>query len=128
MKALLTSLLILVLTASSWAELEIEDLVVHRQGDNVNLRVNLRNTTRRGQLGPIVVRLYARQDAQDTWTEVKVWRNIGKVAPGYRVARDFFEAGHPFLSGLAGGGSFQVRATVEAPGVSGLERVVDFRG
>lgn len=94
----------------------VEELVVRRQGDRVNVRVVLRNPSSVRQPGPIVIELFARRDASAAWEKVKTWKDIPYLQPGYKVARDIFQDNSPVLQALSQG-TFEVRAVVKAPGL-----------
>ncbi len=98
------------------ADVRIDELLVRRKNGHMNLRVNLSNPSSRTQCGPIKVILYARPDANSAWTKVKAWSNIQKLAPGNRVARDFFDENNASLDAIAGSPAFEARAVVQAPG------------
>lgn len=118
---------LLLLTGVAVAEIRIDDLLVRRKDGHMNLRVNVSNPSHRGQRGPIKITLYARPDSESNWEKVKVWNNITSLAPGNRVARDFFDENNAHLDSIAESPSFEARAVVEAPGVPSQEmtRTVD---
>lgn len=103
------------------ADVRIDDVIVRRKGGGVNIRVNLTNPSGHTQRGPIRITLYARPDSSSEWEQVKVWNNITKLAPGNRVARDFFDQNNSRLKEIATYPAFEARAVVEAPGCASQE-------
>jgi hypothetical protein len=104
-----------------WADVSIEELLVRREGASVNLRINVHNTGAESQKGPVMISLYVRKDANDTWQLLKQW-NEASLAAGNRLARDYFDPDNQYLTDLAHTGSFQVKATVTAPGIEDVAR------
>lgn len=111
-----TLALITAMFQSAHADAVVDDLQVRRSGDNVNIRVGVRNPAGTRQKGPIVVDLYVRQGESDSWTKIKTWSNVNALAARHRIARDYFDANSALLKDLAGKGRFQARAVVTAPG------------
>jgi hypothetical protein len=109
--ALLTALL-----HPARADAVVEDVLVRRTGDNVNIRVTVSNPAATKQAGPVVVDLYVRPTEADAWTKVQSWNNIEALAAGNRVSRDYFDENNAILKDLASRGRFQARAVVTAPG------------
>lgn len=116
--SLVTLGLALAMLVPAMAEATIDDLQVRRVGSHLNVRVTVRNPGKVAQEGPIKIDLEARATSEDPWTSIKTWADVKSMPPSYRVARDFFDENSPFLTELAAGGKFQVRATVVAPGVT----------
>ena len=119
-------MILLATTLTCYADVAIEELLVRRQDSNVNIRVNVTNPSSQTQEGPIVVALLARQDQSMPWTTIHVWNNIAKLAPGNRVARDYFDENDAVLARLAEQGTFQVKALVRSPGDIAVESVTTF--
>ena len=95
----------------------IEDLLIRRVDDRVNVRVVVDNPTNVTERAPVVT-LYARPNETAEWTLIKTWNIIRYIKPGYRVARDIFEVNSPELHDMAQNGAlFQVKAVVTGPGV-----------
>lgn len=118
MRQIFTILALLVaLLSPASADAIVDDVLVRREGDHVNVRVNLHNPATTRQPGPVVVDLYARANESDAWTKLTSWNDIEFIQPGYKVSRDFFGANSPTLEALAAHGRFQVKATVTAPGL-----------
>ena len=101
-----------------YADAVVEELLLRRQGSNVNVRVNLSNPATTVQKGPVVVELSVRADENSPWTAIKSWDDIDNIKPGNKISRDFFDENNAFLRNLAAQGRFQARATVRAPGIS----------
>ena len=99
------------------ADAVVEDVLVRRQGSNVNVRVNVVNPATTTQKGPIVVELAVRPDENSAWTSIKTWNDIANLKAGNKVSRDFFDENNVVLKSLAAQGKFQARATVKAPGL-----------
>jgi hypothetical protein len=126
LRKLFLPVVLLATTLTCYADIAIEDLLVRRQGSNINIRVNVNNPSSQTQDGPIVVALLARKDASMPWTTVHVWNNISKLAPGNRVARDYFDENNTMLAELAEQGTFEVKALVRSPGDGAVESVTTF--
>lgn len=116
MKSLLSALAIFAaMVLPAQADVLIEDLLVRRMTDSVNIRVSITNSALTRQPGPVQVDLYVRATEEDEWINIRTWNNIASMGPGHRISRDFFEENHPLLRDLAALGRFQVRASVKAP-------------
>jgi hypothetical protein len=91
------------LLVSGWAsaDIRIDEVLVRRKEGRMNLRVNIINPASVTQKGPIKITLYARPDSESNWEQVKVWTNIGKLAAGHRVARDFFDLNNTRLKQIS---------------------------
>lgn len=100
-----------------YADAVIDELLVIRQGSNVNLRVNVVNPAATAQEGPVVVQLAVRPSEGDAWTPIKIWNDIQNIKPGNKVSRDFFDENNHVLKTLASKGKFQAKATVTGPGL-----------
>lgn len=111
-------LLLLVLTLPATAQSLFEDLRISREGDIVNIRVTLKNSTGRTQAGPLKIELYARPMGAEQWSKVQTWTNLPKLAKGNRVSRDFFSKDGDLVSNLAMQDHFEVRAVLTGPGLS----------
>lgn len=116
-------LLFLLLAAPAAADIAVEDIVINRKADEVNIRVNLYNPGPSTAYAPIVVGLWVRADEHEEWRLLKDWSNITKLPVGYKVSRDFFSA-TPGDADPALLGSFQVQATARSRSgqVTSLER------
>jgi hypothetical protein len=99
------------------AEAVIDDLQVRRVGPNVNVRVTVRNPGDIPQGGPVTIDLFTRASADDEWLPLRSWDDIKMIEPGNRYSRDFFDKNSDLLTDLAQKGRFQVKATVNAPGL-----------
>lgn len=117
-KAFIASLL---LTSFAGADVRIDEVLVRRKEGRMNLRVSISNPASVTQKGPIHITLYARPDNSAPWEQVKVWTNIQKLAPGNRVARDFFDQNNARLKEIADAPAFEARAVVKAPGYPAQE-------
>jgi quinol monooxygenase YgiN len=104
-----------------FADLQIQDVLVRRQGSSVNVRVDVMNPGAKKQSGPVTIELYVRKDASDSWTLVKTWNDVRSLAAHNRVARDYFDENNALLKQLAQAGTFEARAVVSAPGVAAVE-------
>ncbi|MCE7875235.1 hypothetical protein DYH09_33395 [bacterium CPR1] len=98
------------------ADIEIEQLLVRMRGEDVNIRVTIRNPGANRQAGPVMIDLYVRDDASSPWEKVRTWNDIAFVQPGYRVSRDFFEENNARLRALAADHQFEAKAVVRVPG------------
>ena len=116
-QTLATLALLAAMLLPAQADAIVDDVLVRREGDHVNVRVNLRNPATTRQPGPVVIDLYARPGENDAWTKITSWNDIEFIQPGYKVSRDFFGTNREVLQQLAQGGRFQVKATVSAPGL-----------
>lgn len=118
MKRVLTAFALFVgMIIPAQADAIVDQLLVRREGDHVNIRVNLRNPASTRQAGPVVIDLYARPSEADAWTKINSWNDIEFIQPGYKVSRDFFGTNSEVLKQLASKGRFQVKATITAPGL-----------
>lgn len=127
MKKFIAPLVILLLQLPSFADTAVENLLVRRQGDNVNIRVTVSNPGAETQAGPVVVTLFARQGEGSEWVELTSWDNIAKIPKGHRVSRDYFDANNVTLKDYATSGDFEVRAVVKAPGgAAEVEKISTF--
>lgn len=122
-----TILLLLTLTSTLYAETAIQEVKVRRVGADVNIRVVVVNPGARAQRGPVLVDLYVRDTEGQPWQKIKSWRNIHRIKPGEKVARDFFEENNATLRALAADGAFQARAVVRAPGAQDSESVFSWQ-
>ncbi len=104
------------LLAPCSAEVAIEELKVRMQGQDVNIRVSIRNPGRQTQAGPIMIDLYVRDDAGSPWQLIKTWNDLPKLQAGYRVSRDFFEENNALLRALAADKQFDAKAVIRLPG------------
>ncbi|MGE0488694.1 MAG: hypothetical protein AB7S38_05735 [Vulcanimicrobiota bacterium] len=118
MRNLIVALLLVFAHLPATAEVVVEDLLVRRKDDNVNIRVTVKNPGSSTQRGPVVVELYARPNENEGWQKIKSWNNITKLQRGFRVSRDFFDENNVYLAQLAATGSFEVKAVVSAPGLA----------
>ena len=101
----------------------VEDVVVRRQGADVNIRVTVHNDTAARVKAPVFT-LYVRKDDAAAWVKVKTWNDITMIQPHYKVSRDYFDENNAMLRALAASGSFQAKATVQAPGLTeGAEKI-----
>jgi hypothetical protein len=98
------------------ADAVVDDVLVRRAGDDVNIRVTVRNPAKARQAGPVMVDLYVRAGESDEWTKVKSWDDIEYIGGGYKVSRDYFDENNSLLKDLAAKGRFQSKAVVTAPG------------
>lgn len=118
MRKWIVALLLVFSQLPAAADVVVEDLLVRRKDDNVNIRVTVRNPGSSTQAGPVVVELYARPNENEGWQKIKSWNNITKLQRGFRVSRDFFDENNVYLAQLAAAGSFEVKAVVSAPGLT----------
>ena len=118
MRKLIVALLLVFAHLPALADAQIEDLLVRRKDNNVNIRVTVRNPGTSTQQGPVVIDLFARANENEGWQKIKTWNNISKLQRGFRVSRDFFDENNVYLAQLATAGSFEVRAVVTAPGLA----------
>ncbi len=117
MKSSILSLILgLVLSVPALADIEIEQLQVRMKGEDVNIRVTVRNPGAQRQAGPVVIDLFIRDNASSPWEKIRTWNDIAFVQPGYRVSRDFFEENNARLRALAADHEFEAKAVVRVPG------------
>ncbi len=117
MKNSLIALAVLIASACpAFADALVDEVLVRRMGDDVNIRVTVRNPAKTRQPGPVTVDLYVRAGESDEWSKVKSWNDIEYIGGGYKVSRDYFDENNSFLKELAAGGRFQSKAVVTAPG------------
>jgi hypothetical protein len=111
-----TTLLFLALmlsqTAPAFADVVLDELLVRRKNGAVNIRVKLYNPESYGAKGPFHLEIAGRSDPSSPWESLKTWNNIGKLAPGHRVARDYFDPNSEILQRLSGLPSFEIRAVL----------------
>lgn len=112
----LITLLLMTLAAPVRADVGINDLLVRRKDGAVNIRVNLRNFGQVGAKGPFHLEIFGRADANESWQSLKVWTNIGKLAPGYKVSRDFFGPNSALLQQLSTLPTFEIQAILSGSG------------
>jgi hypothetical protein len=124
----LTALAGFILAAPALATAKIEELLVRRQGKDMNIRVTLNNPDGRMQKGPIRVDLYARPDHSSRWEKIKTWNNVRVVGANKRISRDFFEANSAKLQAIAAAPAFEARAVLHAPGTSDVEMTGVYNG
>lgn len=108
------------------ADIEVGDLVVNRQAESVNVRVNMHNPGPATARSPITVRLFVRADGEETFREVKNWSNITKLAVGHRVSRDYFNESPGDWDPAFNAPSFTVRATATSSAGREAEFVKQF--
>ena len=110
------------MAAGALADVNIDQLLVRRKGEDVNIRVQIRNPGVKRQAGPVLIDLYVRDNASLPWEKIRTWKDISVIKPGDRIARDFFEENNVKLRDLAADGAFQARAVVTLPnGAKGAE-------
>lgn len=128
MHKLFMSALVAAVCTATYADVAVEDILARRQGADINVRVTVNNPAKATQKGPVKVILAVRQTSADQWQVIKTWTDISKMAGGYRVSRDFFQANHPVLRQLAEQGAFEIRATAQAPGAPKTgEKIVSWK-
>ena len=116
MKKLFSVLLVGLCAASAWADVTIQDVLVRKRGNQVNVRVNLINLDGPTVNKPVIT-LYIRPDENSEWEQIKVWTNIAKIGVGEKVSRDFFEENNARLAESATHPAFEVKAAFRAQGV-----------
>ncbi len=127
MKRLLALTVLMLLQLPSLADTAVENVLIRRQGENVNIRVTVTNPGAATQAGPIVVTLFARQNEGQEWVKLTSWNNIAKIPKGHRVSRDYFDENNTTLKEFAAAGHFEVRTVVNAPGgAAAVEKVSVF--
>ena len=116
------------ITVSAWADVKIDELLVRRKGQDVNVRVLIRNPGAKAQKGPVRIVLYVRDNDSLPWDKIRTWNDIKSIKPGDRIARDFFEENNQKLRELARDGAFEARAVVTLPnGARGAESTYSWR-
>jgi hypothetical protein len=109
-------LFLLALVSPALADVGIDSLLVRRKNGAVNVRVNLFNFGPGGAKGPFHLEILGRADANDSWQSMKVWTNIGKLAAGHKVSRDFFDPNSTVLARLSTLPFFEVKAVLSVAG------------
>ena len=127
MKFIAALVIFLAVSVPASADVSIEEVLVRRRGQDLNVRVNLLNPGSKPQQGIRLV-LYVRPHDQAIWEVAKSWSNIGTLRPGNRSSRDFFEAGNWHLRQIASNPAFEARVTVDYPGGQHQEKIVVYRG
>jgi len=129
MKTTLVAALVLGgMTVSAWADVKIDELLVRRKGEDVNIRVLIRNPGAKTQKGPVQIVLYVRDNESLPWEMIRTWNDISVIKAGNRIARDFFEENNQKLRELAQDGAFEARAVVTLPnGAKGAETTYSWR-
>jgi hypothetical protein len=73
------------------AKLEMNDIIIRKKGQTVNLRTVVKNvgdTTATGLKDNLTVYLYVKDDAGN-WKEVQKWSNAEKIVKGEKNSRDY---------------------------------------
>lgn len=123
-----TALLLSGMTVSAWADVKIDELLVRRKGEDVNVRVLIRNPGSKVQKGPVQVVLYVRDNSTLPWDKIRTWNDIKVIKAGDRIAKDFFEENNQKLRQLAQDGAFEARAVVTLPnGAKGAETTYSWK-
>ena len=112
----LAALLGLFLFVPASAEIAINEMVINKAGENMNVRIVLGNPSSTVQKGPITMVLYARKDAYSTWQKIKVWTDVTEIKSGDKVARDIFGANSPLMRSISATPSWEARAWASAAG------------
>lgn len=99
------------------ADVTLKDVLFRTKGEDMNIRVVVRNRTNKVQTGPVKITLFLRPNSGAMWQEVKTWDDIAKLEPGQSVARDLFTENVEMLKGASSNNGLEAKATVEAPGV-----------
>lgn len=107
----------------AFADVKIQDILLRKQGDDINVRVVTTNPARLSQKGPVRVNLFVRADPDSPWRLVKNW-SIVKIKPGEKVSRDVFAENSVALRNAAENYNWQAKATVTAPGARNGEKTV----
>lgn len=121
MKKFFSFLLVGLCATSAWADVTIQDVLVRKQGEQVNVRVNLINLDGETVNKPVIT-LYIRPDENSEWEKIKVWTDIAKIPVGEKVSRDFFEENNARLAEIATYPAFEVKAAFSAEGVEEYSR------
>ncbi len=116
------------MATSALADVKIDEVMVRRKGQDINLRVVISNPGKTAQKGPVQIELSVRDSEKDPWVKIKTWNDISVIKPGNKIARDFFEENNETLRALAIDGAFETRAIVTLPnGAKGVETVYSWR-
>lgn len=116
------------MAAQAFADVKIDQVLVRRKGQDINLRVVISNPGKTRQPGPVKIDLYVRDTPDKPWEKITSWNDIAFIQPGYKVARDFFEENNETLRALAVDGAFETRAVVSLPnGAKGVETVYSWK-
>ena len=112
------------------ADVAIKDVLLRRAagGDDINVRVVVRNRARTTQAGPVKLTLWLRANGTAEWEMVKEWEDIAKLGAGESVSRDLFTAGNEVLKGATSNPDLQAKARVEAPGTKSDTKTVSNTG
>jgi len=129
MKAFGMSLLILgSMATAAFADVKIDEVMVRRKGQDINLRVVISNPGATPQKGPVQIALSVRDTPDKPWVPIKTWNDISVIKPGNKIARDFFEENNETLRAMAIDGAFETRAVVTLPnGAKGVETVYSWK-
>ena len=100
------------------ADIAIKDVLFRTKGEDMNIRVVIRNRSKVVQTGPIKITLFLRPNSGAMWQTVKTWEDIAKLDPGQSVARDLFTENVEMLKSASSNNALEAKATVEAPGVA----------
>ena len=126
MRPLLLVLLLLCLDLPALSQTKIDDLLISRDGEVINIRVSARNSSTTNQKGPVRIDLSVRPVGGQEWQPIHSWSNISGLGAGQRVSRDFFSEEGDAASALAAQGLFEVRATLSGPNLSDtVEKTAD---
>ena len=116
------------MAAPATADIAVNELLLRKKGEDINVRVVVGNPAMSTQRGPVKVVLYVRPDSTGPWQKIKVWNDIREIKSGDKVARDLFAENSAVLRNAASNYSWEARTTVEAPGVKMVSREVVNKG
>lgn len=113
---------------SAAADVKINEVMVRRKGQDINLRVVISNPGTTAQQGPVKIDLYVRDTPTTPWIKITSWNDISVIKPGNKIARDFFEENNETLRAMAIDGAFEARAVVSLPnGAKGVETTYSWK-
>lgn len=113
---------------SAAADVAVQDILLRKKGQDLNVRVVVGNPSGGPQKGPIAVTLFVRPDPGASWQRIKVWNDISSIKSGHKVSRDLFSANSAALRNVAYSNAWQARATITGPGGRSHEKTVTNSG
>ena len=105
------------LVAPAVADVSVKEILQHKRGVEINVRVTVDNPARTPQRGPVKISLWVRPDSNAKWQQIKVWNDIREIHSGQKISRDIFAQNSRTLRIVARNPNWEAKATVTAPGV-----------
>lgn len=120
--------MLLASTMGAAADVNVNDILLRKKGNDINVRVIVGNPATKEQKGPVVVTLFVRPNSAAKWEKIKTWNDIAKIKAGDKVSRDIFSENSAPLCNVASSVEWQAKATVTAPGAKSKEKTVTNTG